>query len=607
MTCNANDFNDGVAAEDELDVKNRSADEIGEDCCDYASLEKIGVTKEDLSMCISVLSRLEAKRDVVNWHSRALRGLRKALAPSLRAVFGNLPQKGELSAKDRAKEEKLRQRERRQRQLEADRKWQNNAKLRASRLAQLQALETSSAQTALALENGDADKSSQICVQTPVRIPDGPVDVDIEDAETDDAEEYARQQACYTCKVRFCKRHHFYSHLCPPCSALNWNKRKQSCDMAGRVCLVTGARVKIGFQTALKLLRMGARVIATTRFPQDAAQRFSAETDAREWSNRLELCGVDFRFLGAVERLCDELHERLPHLDVIINNACQTIRRPACYYQHLRDVENSARAKPLTAGISSTCNGISSFVLSERSAHVVNAVEGSAALSQLQILTEDAMSAEEANSVLPPGEFDVHGQQLDTRAINSWKLKLGEVSTPETVEVFCINVLTPFIINGRLRTLLERSPNPDRYIINVSAMEGKFYRYKQPTHPHTNMAKAAMNMMTRTSAEDLARASGIYMNSVDTGWINDENPLPTAQNIATRHGFQTPIDEVDAAARILDPVVNNILTVNAATATGTSDDFAGAKRRTGGGGGGGSDGPGPTWGRFYKDYEPSEW
>merc|ERR1712190_505730 len=189
----------------------------------------------------------------------------------------------------------------------------------------------------------------------------------------------------------------------------------------------------------------------------------------------------------------------------------------------------------------------------------------------------------EQELTLPSGQHDVNEQQLDLRSTNSWLLHLGEVATPEAVEVFCINTLTPFIINGRLRPMMERSPHGDRYIVNVSAMEGKFYRYKQPTHPHTSMAKAALNMMTRTSAEEYARNSGIYMNSVDTGWINDENPLPTAQRIADDHGFQTPIDEVDAAARILDPVVAGIVS-NAA------GDGLGRRHRKGGGGAGGGGG-----------------
>jgi len=198
--------------------------------------------------------------------------------------------------------------------------------------------------------------------------------------------------------------------------------------------------------------------------------------------------------------------------------------------------------------------------------------------------------------------------------MNSWLLKLGQVNTSETVEVFCINALTPFVLNGRLRPLLERSPHSDRYIVNVSAMEGKFYRYKQPTHPHTNMAKAALNMMTRTSAEEYARNSGIYMNSVDTGWINDENPLPTAQRIAAEHGFQTPIDEVDAAARILDPVLVGMKVVGVRC---TAEDGSSRRRqRKGGGGGGGGgyvgvgdgeDGDEPPFGRFLKDYLLTEW
>merc|ERR1719382_1892904 len=204
-------------------------------------------------------------------------------------------------------------------------------------------------------------------------------------------------------------------------------------------------------------------------------------------------------------------------------------------------------------------------------------------MSQLQVLAEDALAEDEAARLLPRGELDVHGQQVDTRSTNSWLLRLGEVSTPETVEVFCINTLTPFVLNGRLRPLLERSPNADRYIVNVSAMEGKFYRYKQPTHPHTNMAKAALNMMTRTSAEEYATTSHIYMNSVDTGWINDENPLPTAQRIAADHSFQTPLDEIDAAARILDPVLTGMDIV------GQNNSEVQKK---------------PIWGQFLKDYEP---
>lgn len=600
-----------------------------------AGLEAAGITAEELAVCISVLQRLDSARDHVDWRASELRALRKALVPHLGEAFGKLPQKSTLDARERVKEEKNRKRERRQRQVEADKRWQNNAQLRASRLAQLEALEGPAAVAALKdaadAEVAEAAEAAQdpdgaaafVPPQrtAPLRVPDGPVveaweatdaALDGQEAAAAAASDYARQQACYTCKARFVERHHFYSHLCPVCAHLNFNKRQQRCDMTGRVCLVTGARVKIGFQTVLKLLRMGARVIATTRFPEDARRRYIAEQDAPQWLGRLQLCGVDFRFLGAVERLCDDLLASEAWLDVIVNNACQTIRRPAGYYGHLLEIEAAARTQALADG-GGAANAGGSCGSGPGAAAVVLTSEGrpaefggdSVAMSQLQVLAEDAMSAEDVASVLPLGERDVHGQQLDLRSTNSWLLKLGQVSTPEAVEVFCINALTPFTINGRLRPLLERSPHPDRYVVNVSAMEGKFYRYKQPTHPHTNMAKAALNMMTRTSAEDFARSSGIYMNSVDTGWINDENPLPTAQRIAEDHGFQTPIDEVDAAARILDPVVTGV----AAVASGVPGELRRLRKGAGGagGGGGGPDGSEPAWGRFFKDYAATEW
>jgi NAD(P)-dependent dehydrogenase (short-subunit alcohol dehydrogenase family) len=205
-------------------------------------------------------------------------------------------------------------------------------------------------------------------------------------------------------------------------------------------------------------------------------------------------------------------------------------------------------------------------------------VSHSAAMSQMVLLPEDAGVSDK---ILPPGVTDINGQQLDLRTSNSWLLKMEEVSTPEVMECFFINAIAPFVLNSRLKPLMSvPTPRADRYIINVSAMEGKFYRYKMANHPHTNMAKAALNMMTRTSAEDLAKTHGIYMNSVDTGWINDENPLERATKTAKTNLFQTPIDEVDAAARILDPI------------------FTGVECK--------ADEP-KDYGKFLKDYRETEW
>jgi len=197
---------------------------------------------------------------------------------------------------------------------------------------------------------------------------------------------------------------------------------------------------------------------------------------------------------------------------------------------------------------------------------------GSAELSQAVLLQSDQ---EQTESLFPKGALDVNMQQVDLRDKHSWLLTLGEVETVEAAEVLAVNTLAPFILNGKLQPLM-RGTEGNKYVINVSAMEGKFYRHKTPNHPHTNMAKAALNMMTRTCAEDLAKHK-IFMNSVDTGWINDENPLAKAQEISERHNFQTPIDEIDAAARVIDPILDGFNTGNV------------------------------PHGKFFKDYALTQW
>jgi NAD(P)-dependent dehydrogenase (short-subunit alcohol dehydrogenase family) len=411
--------------------------------------------------------------------------------------------------------------------------------------------------------------------------------------------------SCYTCKTRFRQLHHFYADLCPACAELNWAKRQQVASLDGRVFLVTGARVKIGFQVCLKLLRCGATVLATSRFPADAAARFAAQADSAAWMGRLQCYGLDLRDLSSLERFCAHLIVRGQRLDGVINNACQTIRRPAAYYAHLlpaeleperwtphvrallsdhqacfapaprapppqiRSCEGEAAAREAAgAGEASAAPASSSGVVAAPTEAAVSpaAVAAAAAASVPSALWSQAplWSAEEGvmqpdsgeAANFPLGLRDVNGQQIDTRRSNSWLLKLHEVSTPEAAEVLAINTLAPFVINSRLRCLLEASPDAPRFVVNVSAMEGKFYRHKTANHPHTNMAKAALNMMTRTCADELAASAAVLMNSVDTGWINDEKPLERASAHRDAHHFQTPLDEVDAAARILDPVLS---------------------------------------------------
>ncbi|TWT90551.1 Fatty acyl-CoA reductase [Pseudobythopirellula maris] len=401
-------------------------------------------------------------------------------------------------------------------------------------------------------------------------------------------------RTCYICKASFDRVHTFYDAMCAGCAEFNWAKRHQTADLTGRVAVVTGGRVKIGYQAALKLLRAGAHVVVTTRFPRDGAQRFLAEPDAEEWRSRLELQGLDLRHTPSVEALADHLCATLPRLDFLLNNACQTVRRPPGFYAHLMEGERQlaeelpAGARPLLesyeelrshadphAAPDGTLAHAGAAELAKRSvAGILQAAE----LSQLELAPgDDAAHSEAGEELFPTGRYDVDRQQVDLRKVNSWRLRLAEVPTVELLEVQLVNAIAPFVLNARLKPLMQRVPTHDKHIVNVSAMEGIFYRaYKTDKHPHTNMAKAALNMLTRTSAQDYAR-DGIHMNSVDTGWITDEDPDEIAKRKKANLDFHPPLDIVDAAARICDPYLHGQLTGEHA------------------------------WGKFYKDYRIANW
>jgi NAD(P)-dependent dehydrogenase (short-subunit alcohol dehydrogenase family) len=332
-----------------------------------------------------------------------------------------------------------------------------------------------------------------------------------------------RSRRCYICKEAFFQLHDQYHLLCPNCAHFNLEKRQQRANLEHRVALLTGGRIKIGFELALKLLRDGARVILTTRFPNHAEERFLAQLDAFAWSERLEIHGLDLRHLPSLERFIAGLLERETHLDVLINNAAQTISRPLDFYQHLLTTEQR----------------------SSRSAMVRAPMQWFAS----------PLALPDATHYFPENQFDSDGQALDLREQNSWMQRLHEVSTRDLLEVQVVNFIAPFMLCAGLKPLLERSPFAQRFIVNVSAMEGQFTRAsKGIRHPHTNAAKAALNMLTRTSGADYAK-DRIYMTAVDTGWITDENPFPKATRLR-QNGFVPPLDAIDGAARVYDPIAS---------------------------------------------------
>jgi NAD(P)-dependent dehydrogenase (short-subunit alcohol dehydrogenase family) len=381
-------------------------------------------------------------------------------------------------------------------------------------------------------------------------------------------------RSCYTCKTRYVDVDAFYHQLCPPCAALNRSKRDARTDLKGRRALLTGGRAKIGMYIALRLLRDGAYTTITTRFPADAVRRFTAMQDSADWIHRLRIVGIDLRDPAQVVALADSVAAQGP-LDILINNAAQTVRRsPGSYaplveaeaqplphgplpemitFDHVSDAHPTSLAGALQApqrAYSTAPHGVTALALRAGSAAPARVAAGTA--------------------------IDAGGLVPDLHDVNSWTQPVQEVDPLELLEVQLCNSTAPFILISRLRPSMAGSTARRKYVVNISAMEGQFSRnYKGPGHPHTNMAKAALNMLTRTSAQEMLETDAILMTAVDTGWITDERPHPTKMRLA-EEGFHAPLDLVDGAARVYDPIVQGEL---------------------------GRD----IYGCFVKDYEPAPW
>lgn len=409
---------------------------------------------------------------------------------------------------------------------------ENNKKEQAAKAAKAAAAAAAASSTTAAMQDTPAAAAaSSSSAAAPLGFTSDPV-APAPSSQPEFGPQLNNPRSCYCCKARFFQLHFFYSEFCASCARLNFAKRNQLADLRGKVMLLTGSRVKIGFRCGLRLLRCGALLIATSRFPHDTAKRYAAEPDFAQWKDRLHIYGLDLRDLKSVVKLSEILSARYDRLDAIINNAAQTVRRPPMYYRHLLPIECLAEeqmpkewkdvvrgdlhelaqrarlsaasgedtrrlgtavedgphthgvmvedisdshvsattdgatvphsvshaeptAAPVAAAAASSSSSSSSAAAAapvpsaspvasmdvfarndDLNASLLTTSNRAAALSQLTVLPGDQ---HQDSALFPLGRFDVTGQQLDLRSVNSWNLKLDQVDPSELVEVFAIN------------------------------------------------------------------------------------------------------------------------------------------------------------------------
>ena len=401
---------------------------------------------------------------------------------------------------------------------------------------------------------------------------------------------------CYMCKKRggFFEQTKAFNRIvqiCDDCRQLNEAKRNQKFDMNGKIALITGGRIKIGYSCALQLLRCGALVIITTRFPYDANKRFKQEDDYLQWKNHLHIYGIDFRHLESVNHFITHIKQNYSKLDILINNAAQTIHRPPAYYEKLSNYEkysyqlannntmsleysavkniNSNPFLQLENSIKASENSQQLIGLPSHSCnHSIDVLRNisidspifSSQYVMIPVIPSDHLSDDEKAKFFPDDQFDEHNEPIDLRSKNTWNSTVEEVHPVELVEVQVVNSIVPSLLLSSFHDLLKKSPlnQENSFVINVTSSEGQFSARKyNGHHVHTNMAKASLNMLTLSVAENMAKDC-IYVNCVDTGWVTKMTP----GGRQTENSAIAPLSPDDGAARILDPIFDALINGN---------------------------------------------
>jgi NAD(P)-dependent dehydrogenase (short-subunit alcohol dehydrogenase family) len=363
---------------------------------------------------------------------------------------------------------------------------------------------------------------------------------------------------CYVCKDRLIPEeiHFFYGSMCKTCGDLSYGFRDIKSDLTGRYAIVTGGRVKIGYEAVIKLLSYNCFVIATTRFPKDALLRFQKHPQYEKFKHNLRIYPLDLRTFKAIDDFINYIYDNFSHIDILINNAAQTNRRPTIYYKELIETESLEQLQDADDIIIKDHDKYKlpevDSTTSITSHKQMKSLPSSVILSQVKLIPEN----EDINMSIK--NYD--SQPIDFVSKQTWNMEIDEVDFLEFAEVQLINSWAPFYLCQKLKPLMVKSPHPDRYIVNVTAAEGIFNQAKTSAHPHTNMAKAGLNMLTRTVGKHYAK-QGIYMTAVDTGWVSymyDYSLMFTNNKVFSDLYTNIPLDDLDGAMRVLHPVLLGI-------------------------------------------------
>ncbi|ERF73745.1 hypothetical protein EPUS_00999 [Endocarpon pusillum Z07020] len=397
------------------------------------------------------------------------------------------------------------------------------------------------------------------------------------------------RRKCYICRFLLVSHHAQYSSLCKPCGDFNLAScglsLPQNLHLEGKTALVTGGRLNLGYHTALRLLRCGAKVIVSTRYPRDAEVRYLAEHDSESWRERLKIIGADFRAASDVFQLVEAVKECLRRwdlegenrLDVLVNNAAQTLTDPLEKERQAVEQEKRFHGSRFQSQLLLGGSGYE--------ARIRGGFQGSKLLAYGAKRT--TMFLEASNADLGP-QNAVTDQNLvrsnDTELVptenslkSSWMQSLHEIPYEDVITAHSVNTLVPFILIRELVPLMSspgssssrseaRASKPQAYIINVSSREGTFessqaHPSKNGHHVHTNLTKAALNMLTATEAAPMWKEKRVAINSVDPGYMSAAPEIETrwwemamGEQGGEAGRWECPIGWEDGAGRVLWPI-----------------------------------------------------